>query len=817
MPKTVLYERIIEHLRGTGVQLNYSEAFASKVCSWNNTLGPEMAVKAIKELKLLFTSQYSNTGPSFEGMEVLEVEKGNERSVLKDTFLDYLVFSYGPKYPEKFRAMVDVQYMFTLAKVTEAGKDKFQTALATEPLELSNDLVVYSTLAVEWFKEYASKRYPSYWETNDDNITLRGLDYSSRYQKYLMMMTSSKRSPVFRVESSRMKTTPRSSLRTLEWLPLWTHDRDLYKFWSCHESKVNSILLGTNHTGLIPESNPTADVPLGTVAVILEKGNKERWICNPHLSLQMVTEPIKSALLDVSRQVPWVYTTNQDKAHARLCSLYRKGKMELMHCFDASNFTDTFSFDLQLYVVKNLFREEDWPYIRDALELVAKKSYYSSNHQKSVAWKSGQPLGTGPSFHLACFTHAMIAFASAIKLHLSKKGFKPGSVKNELLDADGNTVKASTVRHLKKSIIHQTTLRFGVVGDDGFCFGSDYAPDYLALLADANLQINESKSIVSASLYEFCGKWIINGRLIKSTKPPRCYEKAAQVLSAITDYGLQYYTSLRDEIILQFDLESSVQLPRKLGGLDLLLPNVRSAISVDIGKLLQLKVVESVTFVNVPITTQSYSNAVRVDQRARAHKVRLFFTRCAKYLDINDVSKAYKPVDDSLYNTGSVSIVSEWSKLPMLIPSMESQNSQNEGGVIYDLPPSGQSSELKPTYKELIKFQTRLRVIPNIYRLLDQMYRFSNQLDPGTIKSLIHDGYLIEKYQLASKSGETRTNPLHLRALSLDKRSPFEEITYVSKRGQNSHDRRELETGPSRYFRRKVRNFGEINLKEEEV
>ena len=799
-----LYDRIVEHLQGAGLNMQYSIALAKKVCSWNNALGSERTVKVLKELKSLFTSQFSTAGSCFDQLVELEWEINNEVACLKDTFLNYLVFSFGLDHPEKFRAVVDVQYMFTLTNVTTAGKKKFLDAVMTEPKELSTELLLYTTVAVDWFKEYAFKKNPGSWTMSESCITLNELDYSSQYQKYLMMMTTSKRSPVFQT-NFRMKSTVRSSMRTLEWLPLWTHDRDLYNLWSNHELKVNSLLLGTNATGIIPPLDVTTTAPMGTIAVILEKGNKERWICNPHASLQMVTEPIKSVLLDVSSQVPWVYTTNQDKAHAHLCWLHRKGLGETMHCFDASSFTDTFSFDLQLHVVRRLFHRNDWPYVEDALTLLARKSYYSDNHKCDVTWKSGQPLGTGPSFHLACLAHAIVQMAASIKLTVTEKNYQFDPVSLELLDSEGNPLKLSTIKHLKKNIIHQTTLRFGVVGDDGFCYGDEYAEGYLKFLVDANLQINHDKSIVSDSLYEFCGKWIINGQLIKSTKPPRVYEKAAQVLSAIADYGLQYYLSLRDNVVKQFDLRRSIQLPKKLGGLDMSYPELGSAMSLDIGKLLKLKEIENVTFVHVPITMQSYGTSVKVDQRSRTFKIALFLKRCVRYFDVNDISKVHKIDASRQYQTEQVTVCySEWSKLPVLTHQGDTadgeQLSNRETKYTAKL---RAHSEGNKNWKNLKKFHTNSRISPSMFRLKDQMYRFSKQINANEISSLIADGEAVTQIRARRIKGY-RPNTFHYNALSLDKRSPFEEITHAKRSKAGSGQAGEIETGPSRYFRQKV-------------
>lgn len=800
-----LYDRIVEHLKGAGINMQYSVAIAKKVCSWNNALGSERTVKVLKELKSLYTSQFSATGLCFDRLCELEWEINNGVSCLKDTFLHYLVFSFGITHPEKFRAVVDVQYMFTLTKVTAAGKKKFLDAVMTEPKELSDELLLFTTIATDWFKEYAFKKNPSSWTMSDSCITLNELDYSSQYQKYLMMMTASKRSPVFQT-NFRMKSTVRSSMRTLEWLPLWTHDKDLYKLWSKHELKVNSLLLGTNATGIIPPLDVTTVAPMGTIAVILEKGNKERWICNPHASLQMVTEPIKSVLLDVSSQVPWVYTTNQDKAHAHLCWLYRKGLGETMHCFDASSFTDTFSFDLQLNVVRRLFHRNDWPYVEDALTLLARKSYYSDNHKCDVTWKSGQPLGTGPSFHLACLTHAMLQFAASIKLTVAEKNLRFDPDTLELLDSEGKPLKLSTIKHLKKNIIHQTTLRFGVVGDDGFSYGDNYAEEYLKLLVDANLQINHDKSIVSDNLYEFCGKWIINGQLIRSTKPPRVYEKAAQVLSAIDDYGLQYYLSLRDNVIEQFDLRRSIQLPKKLGGLDMSCPELESAMSLDIGKLLKLKEIENVTFVHVPITMQSYGTAVKVDQRSRTFKISLFFKRCVRYFDINDISKVHKIDASRQFQTEQVTVCySEWSKLPVLIHQGKTEDSEQLSNRVNKYTAKLRiHSEENKQWKNLVEFHTKALISPSIFRLKDQIIRLSKQIDDIEISSLIADGEAVNHYRSRRIKGY-KPNTFHYNALSLDKRSPFEEITHAKRSKAGNGQAREIETGPTRYFRQKVK------------
>lgn len=234
-------------------------------------------------------------------------------------------------------------------------------------------------------------------------------------------------------------------------------------------------------------------------------------------------------------------------------------------------------------------------------------------------------------------------------------------------------------------------------------------------------------------------------------------------------------------------------------------PELESAMSLDIGKLLKLKEIENVTFVHVPITMQSYGTAVKVDQRSRTSKIALFFKRCVRYFDINDISKVHKIDVSRQYQTEQVTVCySEWSKLPVLIHQSKTEDSEQLSNRVTKYTAVLRvHSEENERWRNLVEFHANTLISPSIFRLKDQIIRFSKQLDDIEISSLIADGEAVNRYRSRRIKGY-KPNTFHYNALSLDKRSPFEEITHAKRSKAGNGHAREIETGPTRYFRQKV-------------
>jgi hypothetical protein len=170
-----------------------------------------------------------------------------------------------------------------------------------------------------------------------------------------------------------------------------------------------------------------------------------------------------------------MHTHSQDESKQLVSDALLAGRK--VHGFDASAFTDRLPFDLQIRIVKKLVRE-GWlsEFDHDSIECMIKSDWSVGKKQTerfgdtSVRWNVGQPMGYGPSFHLAALTHYMIVRSCA-----------------ERVGAKHNN-------------------EFVVVGDDVSIFNCDIATEYYRTMTALGVDINMEKSVSSSEIAEFCKK-----------------------------------------------------------------------------------------------------------------------------------------------------------------------------------------------------------------------------------------------------------------------------------------------------------------------
>mgnify|MGYP002062283264 CR=1 FL=1 len=249
----------------------------------------------------------------------------------------------------------------------------------------------------------------------------------------------------------------------------------------------------------------------GKISHIMESGGKDRAICQPFLVYQALFEPLKEILHAMSRADKFVYTDNQELGMETAMSLLKEGKT--LYCYDASSFTDSFPLDYQLSVLEK-YGLNDWSTL---LKSFMQGTFYDPEQNRTIKYQQGQPMGLGPSFHLATLSHSDMIYSlyKDIYPHTWKK-------------------------HLREN-------PYGVVGDDVFISDELVARTYKILMGYWGVKINDSKSLISNRYGEFCGAIFSKDSFVPPFKPKRFKWQHDQLASAVRYYGPTYLEFLRKD------------------------------------------------------------------------------------------------------------------------------------------------------------------------------------------------------------------------------------------------------------------------------
>lgn len=541
-------ERFKLFLRGASVPDRYVDSLAIISASIIHSAGVESYVRFMKAHKMAYLLMVQGKPWNYIS-EIRPYLVPSRRGTLrlKYVILQDFLLVYGTSTPEAVshvRAFFDLIYTLIPTKVTNSDFLDWKKYLDME-------------------KSYIEE--PD-WSTLENLITRfsrligkQDLEFHEEIWSFLKVGTkSTKNSPYYSPSQNKMVSQRRSEISTYDFLDLWTRHPELHRLWRTYPEKVSPQLLGSNDIDVPFFRGGLDTVPIGTISCIKEQGYKFRWIANPHISVQMVSEPLKKALHSLSCKVPWIYTFDQELGRFSLQKLMKRGLT--VSCFDASKFTDTFSRSFQKLVLKNLVDEGSSEWACDLISLFSKSKWQYSNNEKLqlVSWKSGQPLGTGPSFHLACLSHAVVLWMSCV---IAQSGHK--TIKSFFLSNDRFNDKWDRVAF---EIASSST---GCVGDDSFIGCSDSAVIYKELMELLGVEINLSKSVSSDVIAEFCGKWVFRGHLIKSSKPHGSYQHYDQIISDIKRYGIHYANLIPNSLLKRFNLLGKLLTPEWAGGIGL--------------------------------------------------------------------------------------------------------------------------------------------------------------------------------------------------------------------------------------------------------
>jgi hypothetical protein len=527
----MIKDRVCQHLRSVGYNPDESSRYASLVQKWCNQSGKEWAVERLKSLKASF--QKSLETGEYTLPENWATRKNRDgKTIVRDGFVHRILSS--PNEGKNFMRKEAFLRLYQIIKLDEPSPKQIS--------KMKSAILGDSTADERLLKSCISTiRVRPVSKGNVEKIALIGDGSKTLAQ---MFGQSQKRSPAYvipeneRATKVKLVSTPRDDINVAKWIDYFAIDRQTHEFWVRYPEFVGSRLLGPGRPAPVmtyPEE-PMKDLQAGTLAVIQEGGAKARWVANPFLAFQALGEPLKDKLWEYTKFAypDVVCTDDQERGYATVHSWLQQGLK--VWSFDASSFTDRFPLSLQLAVLQQLQEmgiasEADI----EAFKLVVQKPWKCNAVGQDVVWTVGQPLGYGPSFHLATLTHAALVDAFYRKLSVG------------------------------------TERMFRIVGDDIVIADERLASVYEQTMSGIGVDINRQKSLISNEYAEFLGKLVSKEGVNPSIKA-KLLLSSDQIVDTLRFYGmngLKWLTPSEKERAYR------AYLPADLGGLDWRLPGLK--------------------------------------------------------------------------------------------------------------------------------------------------------------------------------------------------------------------------------------------------
>jgi hypothetical protein len=615
-------DRLCQHYSQVGILPKEAARFSSLVSKWHHSNGTQWTVERLKSLGESYKSFLQHPESPYPipiGWATRVNRKG--QTVLRDGLAHAMMYGKSGKSLKISQAFFRSHQIFKLDGVTLKQLEKFVDGV-TSPLpktpECHDRLKVVSTLI----------------RKSDSVRVIDPVDLPSASPLPYWSATVEKRSPVLELDQrSRLisiKSVPRTDIRTKEFVELLSSDTETSALWRRYPEEFSNILTGTNSLPIV-STLCTSNLPAGKIGFIQEGGAKLRAVANPCLALQALGEPLKVSLALLSQQHPMIFTFDQSQGQREIVKWLGTGRN--VWSFDATAFTDRFPYALQLAALDVLILK-GWatPFDRDVMNVMVSKDWSMPNEALSiggpslVSWKVGQPMGFGPSFHLATVTHMLVVEALASELDMNPYG------------------------------------KYVIVGDDIAICDSRLAESYSQFMASVGVEINMVKSMISNSFAEFCGKLITPQGVSESTKT-KMVTSQDQLIRLLDFYGPKGFNYL-SETEQSWALKAI--LPNDMGGLGFKPEGFTYAeylSMLDLDKIQQRYLLHELDrFFDVP-TKQLVEDSLQ---------------HLADFFDLNDLGIGQEEWARLLVNSDLA--LSEWTGLPA-IPSSDQVNGDPDRGA----------------------------------------------------------------------------------------------------------------------------------------
>ena len=244
-------------------------------------------------------------------------------------------------------------------------------------------------------------------------------------------------------------------------------------------------------------NNPKV-ITSGRISYIQEPGCKLRAIANPGRPFQVLLEPLKRTLMNWLKGNPNDFTHDQYKGAERVSQWQKEGRQ--ISCFDLSDATSLFPATLTFNLLRQSLNDT-WKDSIDLFELVSKGNWLCPDGQMRQ-FKTGQPLGLGPSFAAFAFSHHCVVEAARLAA---------------LEDIASDSEISEEQRCLELQQVHNSD--YVIVGDDIVISGQILANYYVAYMGYLQVPISIDKSIPANNrISEFVGHIILDGKITASKK-----------------------------------------------------------------------------------------------------------------------------------------------------------------------------------------------------------------------------------------------------------------------------------------------------------
>lgn len=513
-------DRVCQHLKALNLPSKEASRIASLVCKWLINSGPEWTVERLKAIKQAHQESLQTDDGSYTPPKGWATRKNRDgKIILKDGFYHRLL-THTRFNLKQVEGVLRIYQVVTLEQTSRKQLTKMKDAIEA-PSTCDN-------VAVQLLSECLQPR--------GSNTVGRYTNVVGSRSKTLpeLLGTPKKRSPIFDIsykgKITYARSCERSKAESADWLEFFQTDETWNKFWMKYPDYV-ARRFGTSALNVSTAAYQTDENLVGSVVILQSPGAKARWIANPALPIQALGEPLKDKLLFYSKFYPEIKTQDQDAGHLVVVNWLKEGRN--VYSFDATAFTDRFPVALQLSMARKLIDKgvvspEDY----EALEIVTKSPWWSVDLKRSIKWEVGQPLGYGPSFHLATLAHAMI------------------------------------IDHLDQKVNGGPTQCWQVVGDDVVIANDTVAKLYKEKMTQLGVEINLSKSLISSKYAEFLGKLMTKEGVNPSIKV-KILSGHSQIIDALAFYGWNGWKHLSTK---EKFLAMDAFLPEHLGGLGWRLP-----------------------------------------------------------------------------------------------------------------------------------------------------------------------------------------------------------------------------------------------------
>jgi len=280
---------------------------------------------------------------------------------------------------------------------------------------------------------------------------------------------------------------------------------------------------------------------MGHLRYRVQPNGKTRFYASPYPAVQELLKPLGDLVYNLLRSAPWDCTFDQDAGIRKVQRWLSEGKS--CSSIDLTSATDLFPLEFQVNALSKLMTSTTGrshvyhASLKRQLELftfVSRGEWLLPNDMcdaldlprgSTRRWKTGQPLGTYPSFGIFAIGHAMLALRACFEVGV------------DAIEAMGC---------------------FVILGDDIVINRDDVANRYQELLDTLGCKISYGKSVFqSNTLAEFAGKIITRTEAFYKPKYLPITDKT--VVSLVDTFG--------PKVVKSYNLfqRAIVSLPRPLG------------------------------------------------------------------------------------------------------------------------------------------------------------------------------------------------------------------------------------------------------------